>query len=120
MDATRQRLADNLEQLKAETTPQALAAKAKAKVTGVFVDPATGEIRRERVAAVVGVVVGVIVVRKGLKSRARRRELKRLSEVVWVPVAKAGHILDFFWQVVVAVPLPLLTRETCSPGPMAV
>ena len=90
MDATRQRLADNLEQLKAETTPQALAAKAKAKVTGVFVDPATGEIRRERVAAVVGVVVGVIGVRKGLRSRARRRELKRLSEVVWVPVPRAS------------------------------
>ncbi|MFN8126416.1 MAG: DUF3618 domain-containing protein [Candidatus Nanopelagicales bacterium] len=90
MEATRQRLAENLEQLKAETTPQALAAKARAKVTGVFVDPATGEVRRERVAAVVGVVVGVVILRKGIKARARRRELKRLSQVVWVPVPRAS------------------------------
>lgn len=90
IEETRQRLAENLDQLKAETTPQALFDKAKNTVKGVFVDPATGELRKERVAAVVGGVVAIVVVRKGLKARAHRRELARLKEVVWVPVPRSS------------------------------
>lgn len=87
---TRDRLADNIAQLKAETKPAAIADKAKATVTGVFVDHSTGAVRVERVAAVVGVVVGLIVIRRGLKSRAHRKEIERLREVVWVPVPRHG------------------------------
>lgn len=90
IEETRQRLADNLDQLKAETTPQALLDKAKRGVSGVFIDHATGELRKERVAAVVGGVVALILVRKGVKARARRRELARLKEVVWVPVPRSS------------------------------
>lgn len=90
IEETRQRLAENLEQLKAETAPKALLDKAKAGVTGVFVDHETGELRRERVAAVVGGVVALIVIRRGLKSRAHRKELARLAEVVWVPVPRSS------------------------------
>ncbi len=90
IEETRQRLAENLDQLKAETTPQALLDRAKTAVTGVFVDNSTGELRKERIAAVVGGVVAIIVVRKGLKARAHRRELERLKEVVWVPVPRSS------------------------------
>lgn len=90
IEETRQRLAENLEQLKAETKPSALMDKAKASVTGVFVDQGTGELRRERVAAVVGGVVALLLIRKGLKSRSHRKEIKRLSEVVWVPVPRSS------------------------------
>lgn len=90
IEETRERLAANLEQLKAETKPKVLLDKAKAGVTGVFVDHETGELRRERVAAVVGGVVALIVLRRGLKARAHRKELERLSMVVWVPVPKSS------------------------------
>jgi hypothetical protein len=95
IEETRQRLADNLSQLKAETTPKALFDKAKDSVTGVFVDHGTGEIRVERVAAVVAGVVGLIIIRKGFKARARKRELRRLAEVVWVPVPKSSVSSEF-------------------------
>ncbi len=90
IDETRQRLTENLSQLKEETTPQALKAKARAAITGLFVDSQTGEVRRERVIAVASVAVGLILVRRGLKSRARKRELRRLAEVVWVPVPRTS------------------------------
>lgn len=90
IEETRRRLADNLEQLKAETAPKALLDKAKARVTGVFVDHETGELRKERVAAVVGGVVALIVIRRGFKARAHRKELERLSQVVWVPVPRTS------------------------------
>ena len=90
IDETRQRLTENLSQLKEETTPQALKAKARAAITGLFVDSQTGEVRRERVIAVASVTVGLILVRRGLKSRARKRELRRLAEVVWVPVPRTS------------------------------
>lgn len=90
IEETRARLAENLDQLKAETAPRALLDKAKAKVQGVFVDPETGEVRRERVAAVVGGVVAIVLVRRGLKARAHRREVERLKQVVWVPVPRSS------------------------------
>lgn len=90
IEETRDRLARNIEQLKAETKPAALADKAKQTVTGVFVDHDSGAVRVERVAAVVAVVVGLIVIRRGLKARAHRKEIERLREVVWVPVPRHG------------------------------
>ncbi|MCB0918380.1 MAG: DUF3618 domain-containing protein [Actinobacteria bacterium] len=90
IDQTRARLVDNIDKLKAETSPQALMAKAKAKAHDVFFNPETGVVRTERVVAVAIGVVGIIIVRRGLKARARRRELQRLREVVWVPVPRSA------------------------------
>ena len=90
MAETRERLVANINRLKAETAPPVLIAKVKAKVAGVFINVETGEVRRERVAAVAVTVVGLVVVRRGLKARSRRRELERLREVVWVPVPRSA------------------------------
>lgn len=90
MEETRQRLADNLAQLKSETTPQALAQRAGNAAKGLVFDHETGEWRRERIIAIGGVVVGLLLVRRGLKRRAHRKHLQRLSEVVWVPVPRAS------------------------------
>lgn len=101
MNDARVSLVDNIAKLKAETTPEALRARAmaearvlvdqaKAKAVEVFVDPETGVVRTERVAGVAVGVVGLIVVRRGLKARVKRRELERLRSVVWVPVPRAA------------------------------
>lgn len=90
IDQTRERLARNLDQLKTQTHPQVLIRQAKARLAGLMLDPQTGELRVERVVTVVGVVVGVVVVRKGIAARAHRKELRRLGEVVWVPVPRVG------------------------------
>ena len=90
LEVTRQRLAANLAQLKEEFRPEALKAKAKAAVVSVAVDPDTGQVRVERVAIAAGAVLGVLVIAKGLRSRAHKRHLRRLGEVVWVPVPRAS------------------------------
>ena len=90
IDEARQRLTENLAQLKQETTPKARVAKAKAGAAAVFIDPDTGSLRRERVVAVASVVVGLVLVRRGVKARRHKRELRRLGEVVWVPVPRAS------------------------------
>lgn len=87
LDETRQRLVGNLQALKEETSPKALASKAGVAIKGTFVAE-DGSLRVERVAAAAGVVVGLIIVRRGLKSRAHKRQLKQLSAVVWVPVPR--------------------------------
>lgn len=84
---TRARLTGNLEQLKAETTPKALGEKAQNKAKSVVLND-DGSVRTERVAAIAGVVLGLLLLRKGIKSRARKRELRQLAEVVWVPVPR--------------------------------
>ena len=58
----RTNLASTLEQLKAETTPQALVHRGVAKVRGVFTDE-YGGIRPERVAIVGAVVLGYVALR---------------------------------------------------------
>jgi hypothetical protein len=95
IEETRQRLADNLTQLKTETKPQVIAARVKESVSGVFTDPETGELRRERVIAVASVAVALLVLRRGVKARHRRAELRRLSEVVWVPVPRSAVSSEF-------------------------
>ena len=90
IEETRARLVDNLDRLKAETAPPVLVAKAKAKVHDAVFDPQTGLIRKERVVAVAVGVLGIVILRRGLKVRARRRELARLREVVWVPVPRSA------------------------------
>ncbi|MBM3687364.1 MAG: DUF3618 domain-containing protein [Actinobacteria bacterium] len=64
----RSNLASTIEQLKAETTPQALVHRGVAKVKGVFTDE-YGGIRPERVAIAAGVVVTLVVFRRWRRSR---------------------------------------------------
>jgi ElaB/YqjD/DUF883 family membrane-anchored ribosome-binding protein len=89
IEETRARLMGNIEQLKAEASPKALGGKAQAKVKAVFVNE-DGSVKTERVAAVAGVVVGLLLLRRGAKARSRRKELQRLSQVVWVPVPRSA------------------------------
>ena len=70
----RSNLASTIEQLRAETTPQALARRGVDKVKGFFTDE-YGGIRPERVAIVAGAVVTLVALR-GL-SRRRRRNLSQ-------------------------------------------
>jgi hypothetical protein len=69
--AARSNLASTIEQLRAETTPQALARRGVDKVRGFFVDE-YGGIRPERVAIVAGAVVTVLVLRGVSRRRSRR------------------------------------------------
>lgn len=87
IEATRARLVATLDELKVQTAPPTLAAKAKAKVTGFFTDE-YGGIRPERVAMVAGVVVGVLVLRKARVAAIHRRQRKQLAEVQWIPVPR--------------------------------
>jgi len=89
IEQTRARLVGNLEQLKAEASPKALSGKAQAKAKSVFLNE-DGSVKTERVAAVAGVVVGLLLVRRGVKARSRRKEIARLSQVVWVPVPRSA------------------------------
>lgn len=89
LQQTRERLSNTIAQLKEETQPKALLAKAQEKVKSVFVDE-DGKVKPQPVAITAGVVVSLIVLRRGLRASAKRRELRRLSEVVWVPVPRAS------------------------------
>lgn len=100
LDKTRSRLAGNIEQLKAETKPQALGqraqnkvkeigATAQAKVQQVMLKE-DGSVRTERVVAIGGGVVALLLIRRGFKARAHRKELERLAQVVWVPVPRSA------------------------------
>jgi hypothetical protein len=122
MAQTRARLVENIEKLKAETTPKALFARVKGKAVEVFVNPETGEIRRERVAGVAVGVVGIIVVRRGLKSRAKRKHLEYLRTVVWVPVPKVAVSPEVAKVARIAAELapgpavPVITAENLAAG----
>ena len=89
IEQTRQRLAGNLEQLKSETTPKALGAKAQTRAKSVVVNE-DGSVRVERVVAIAGAVVGLLLLRKGVKARSRRKHLEALTKVVWVPVPRSS------------------------------
>lgn len=68
----RSNLASTIEQLKAETTPQALAQRGVNAVKGFFTDE-YGGIRPERVALVAGAFATLVILRGA--SRRRRRRL---------------------------------------------
>ncbi len=63
MDATRARLSATLDELKVAASPKNLADRQVRKVREFYVDE-YGALRVDHVAATVGVVVGLIVVRK--------------------------------------------------------
>ena len=85
--STRERLVANIEQLKAETTPKALGEKASTTAKSVVLND-DGSVRVERVAMIAGAVVGLLLIRKGFKARAKRKQLEALAKVVWVPVPR--------------------------------
>jgi hypothetical protein len=85
--STRERLVNNLEQLKAETSPKALGEKASTTAKSVVMNE-DGSVRVERVAMIAGAVVGLLLIRKGFKTRAKRKQLEALAKVVWVPVPR--------------------------------
>lgn len=66
----RDSLASTIEQLRAETTPQALARRGVGTVKSFFVDE-YGGVRPERVAAAAGVLVTLVVLRRWRRSRRR-------------------------------------------------
>lgn len=85
--ATRERLVGNIEQLKVEAHPKALGEKAAGSAKSVVLNE-DGSVRVERVAMIAGAVVGLLLIRKGFKARGKRKELKALAKVVWVPVPR--------------------------------
>jgi ubiquitin len=66
----RDNLASTIQQLKAETTPKAMARRAVGKAKGFFVDE-YGGVRPERVAMVAGAVVTLVVLKRWRRSRRR-------------------------------------------------
>jgi hypothetical protein len=70
--SARSDLASTIEQLRSETTPQALAHRGINKVKGFFTDE-YGGIRPDRVAIVAGAVVGLVVLRGISRRRLRHR-----------------------------------------------
>lgn len=66
--AARDDLVASLADLRAATTPGALARRGGRSVTGWFTDE-FGGVRPERIAIVVGVVVGVVVLRRLVRRR---------------------------------------------------
>lgn len=70
MDATRARLAQTLDELKVATQPKNIVNRQVQKVKAFYVDD-QGAVRVDHVAGTVGVVVGLIVVRKAWKRITR-------------------------------------------------
>ncbi len=69
--AARDGLTSSLEQLRAETRPEALVQRGKAAVVGFFTDE-YGGVRPERVAMVAGTVITLVVLRRWRSARRRR------------------------------------------------
>jgi hypothetical protein len=61
MEATRERLADTIDQLVHRASPKTIARREIASVKGYFVDAQTGQPRTTNILKVVGGVVGVAV-----------------------------------------------------------
>jgi hypothetical protein len=61
MEATRERLADTIDQLVHRTSPKTIARREITSVKGYFVDLRTGQPRTTNILKVAGGVVGVVV-----------------------------------------------------------
>jgi hypothetical protein len=62
MEATRERLADTIDQLVHRTSPKTIARREMTSLKGYFVDLRTGQPRTTNILKVAGGVVGVVVV----------------------------------------------------------
>ena len=70
--AARDGLTSSLEQLRAETRPEALIQRGKDAVKGFFTDE-YGGVRPDRVAMVAGTVITLVVLRRWRSARRRNR-----------------------------------------------
>jgi hypothetical protein len=61
MEATRERLADTIDQLVHRTSPKTIARREMTSIKGYFVDLRTGQPRTTNILKVAGGVVGVVV-----------------------------------------------------------
>jgi hypothetical protein len=61
IEATRERLADTIDQLVHRTNPKTIVRREVSSVRAFFVDPATGAPRTDNILKVAGGVVGVVV-----------------------------------------------------------
>jgi hypothetical protein len=61
MEATRERLADTIDQLVHRASPKTIARREAASVKGYFVDAQTGQPRTTNILKVAGGVLGVVV-----------------------------------------------------------
>ena len=89
MRAARERLTSGVTDIKDYVAPKSVAQRQTNKVRAFFVDE-FGGVRPERVAMVAGGVVGLLIVRKGLRSWNVHRTMKRLGDVAWVPMPVAA------------------------------
>ena len=87
IEATRDRIAGTLDTLQDKIKPENLLKSGVNKVKGIYIKE-NGGIRVERVAATAAIVVGVVLLRKGLHSYTRSRTMKKMPDVMWVPVPK--------------------------------
>ena len=85
--ATRDRIAGTLDTLQDKVKPENLVKSGLGKVKGIYIKE-DGGVRIERVAATAALVVGVVLLRKGLNSYSRSRVMKHMPDVMWVPVPK--------------------------------
>ena len=61
IEATRERLAETIDQLVHRAHPKTIASRQAASIKGHFVDPRTGQPRTDNILKVAGGVVGVVV-----------------------------------------------------------
>jgi hypothetical protein len=61
IEATRDRLADTIDQLVYRTNPKTIASRKVSSIRAYFVDPATGAPRTDNILKVAGGVIGVVV-----------------------------------------------------------
>lgn len=71
MEATRERLADTIDQLVYRASPKTIARRELTSVKGYFVDLQTGKPRTTNILKVVGGVVGVVVLVGVVRGLAR-------------------------------------------------
>ena len=86
--AARTRLAGTLDDLQDRVRPESIARRGLAKAKGVYVSPERG-VRIDRVAATAVAVVGVLLLRRGLRAYSNRRALSNMPDVLWLPVPSA-------------------------------
>ena len=71
MEATRERLADTIDQLVYRTSPKTIVRREVTSIKGYFVDLRTGQPRTTNILKVVGGVIGVVVLFGVVRAVAR-------------------------------------------------
>lgn len=74
IEEARERLAATIDQLLYRTNPKTIANRRVAALKAVYVDPETGEAKKDNIAKTVGGVVGVVAIYCGLRKIRSSRE----------------------------------------------